>query len=387
MSRRVLCCSGSLEGGGSERQLWMLASGLDVERFEPEVYLLYRRGLYLPQLPPRIPVHAFDTAYKPFPIYLPGKIHRAQVRHLREVICQRRIDLVYDRTYHMTLVTAAACRSTGTPRVSVIVNPPSRDFCRGQERFFGIKRRLLARAYRNPRCCVVTVSQAVADDAAEFYGLRRESIEVIPSGVDTEAIRQAAEREAPEFDFDSSVDLKVVVVGRLSAQKGQHTVLQAMAALRQQRPELRIELQLLGDGPDREALQQLAAALKIDDGVRFLGFQSNPYPAIRSADLLCLPSLYEGLPNVVMEALCLETPVLAADCSGSLRALLGDGQRGVLVPVGDVPRLAAEMWDRVQQPAAWQTRAAAGYQWIVQQHGLQPWLQRMQDLFAHRLAG
>ncbi len=388
MAIRVLCCSGSLEGGGSERQLWQLATGLDAERFEAELYLLYRQGLYLSQIPPRIPVHDFWSSHSPHRFGWPGQIRRQQIQQLRQIIRQQKIDVVYDRTFHMSLLTAAACRATSTPRVSVIVSPPSLDFTRSRERFRWLKKRLLSAAYRDLLCRPVAVSDAVADDAASFYSVPRARFETIASPIDVAAV----ERAAKEIDADCTRVtateglFKIAVVGRLSSEKGQALAIAAVNELKATRPQQAVRLTIIGDGPDRQALEQAVIAAGLESCVQFTGRLANPYPWIEAADLLCIPSRYEGLPNVALEGMCLRSPIVATDCSGALRELLGKRERGVLVPADDVDALAAALRERLDAPEAWRERARQAAMWVREHHALQPWLDRMQQLFQQRIA-
>ena len=285
---RVLCCSGSLEGGGSERQLWQLASQLDRKRFAPSVYLLYRRGHYLEQLPSDVSVTAFWSEFAEQPRYWPGQIRRMQIRQLAEVIRELHIDVVYDRTFHMTLVTApAACRA-GVPRVSVVVSPPSADFQKSHERFRFLKKRLLAAAYRQPGCVTIAVSEEVADDAAAFYGLVRSQIRVVPNPVDIEAVRAAAGGGGAATLGYTMRNNRIVVVGRLSGEKGQRLALEALQIANANRIQP-LHMDIVGDGPDRAELEQLASQLGISERVKFHGFMPNPYPLIRESQLLCIP--------------------------------------------------------------------------------------------------
>lgn len=412
MPLRILCCCGSLESGGSERQLWQLAVGLSAPRFAAEIYLIYRRGVYLEKVPAHIPVIDFASQASPGGWRSPGSIHRQQVNHLIRTLRQRQIDVVYDRTFHMTLLTAAACRVTRTPRVSVIVSPPSQDFVRSNERFRWIKKRLLRRAYRDQRSICLAVTDSVAQDAANFYGLSRGKIWVVPSPIDICEVEQAAQADiAPELaPATRPTTWRWLVVGRLSGEKGQRLAIRAMATLRDMRPDLicdqAIELVLIGDGPQRGALVELVQQLGLQSSVRFEGQLANPYPWIRAAELLCIPSLYEGLPNVALEAMCLHTPIVATDCSGSLRELLGvqsfstapqasvkpaqtlappgqyiEGERGVLISVNDEAALARAVLDRFDRPQQWTARATAAGRWVRERHGMQPWLAQMQQLF------
>jgi len=405
LSSRVLCCTGSLDGGGSERQLWQLATRIDPALFESQIYLLARRGPYLNRLPDTLRVHAFDDMLTTAPRsnmlrsnmlrsnmltgFVPGRIHHRQVAHLVSVLRRERIEVLYDRTFHMTLVTAAACRQVGIPRVSVIVSPPSRDFANAKERFKWFKRRLLARAYRDPQAITVAVSADVADDATRFFGLQRSSVRVVENPIDISAVQEQARWDFPTHPCAvcDQADIRIVVVGRLSHEKGQQTVLAAVAEVQKQYPALSIQLDLIGDGPDLARLQALAKDLALGSNVRFVGFQTNPYPWIQRASLVCIASAYEGLPNVALEAMAIGTPLLATACSPSLAALLGaDHARGVLVPVADVRQMADKIYDSATHRDAWLERATRAQVWVAEHHGLDKSLRAVEAILQESLA-
>ncbi len=386
MPIRLLCCSGSLEGGGSERQLWQLATKADRARLDPEIYLLYRRGDFLSQLPDTLPVHAFWSDHASERYFFPGQIAAQQVRHLSQVIQSRSVQVVYDRTFHMTLLTAAACRKTATPRVSVIVSPPSFDFARSRERFQWLKKRLLARAYGDPRSLILAVSNAVAADAADFYRLDRANFVTVPSPIDCAAVQRAAldglTSRQPDF---SDRALNVAIVGRLTAEKGHRVAIEAIARLAKTLPNQEVHLWIIGDGDLRSELMQLTNDFTVSHRVHFLGRQANPYPWMKAAGLLCIASEYEGLPNVVLEGMCLQTPIVSSNCSDSVKELLGNGSRGALTPVGDIAALMAAIVDRIEHAELWKKRALESSRWVQDHHGLDEWLERMQSLFEEQV--
>jgi glycosyltransferase involved in cell wall biosynthesis len=371
---RVLCCSGSLEGGGSERQLWQLASQLNRVQFAPSVYLLYRRGHYLEQLPEDVSVTAFWSEFDESQRYWPGQIRSLQIRHLASVVRKLKIDVIYDRTFHMTLITASAARRVGVPRVSVIVSPPSADFQKSRERFRFFKKRLLAAAYRQEGCVTLAVSDEVADDAAAFYRVNRNLIRVLPNPVDLESVQAAALHTNLRCTPLES-GLRIVVVGRLSREKGQRLALEALKIANTQALHP-MHMDIVGDGPDRADLEQLASRLGICDHVTFHGFASNPYPMIRNSHLLCIPSEYEGLPNVALEAMALGTLVVATNCSGSLRSLIGNDERGRLVS-RDVQTLAEAFAQEAGGGPESERRRKLAAKWVAEHHALPTWLQTM----------
>lgn len=375
---RVLCCSGSLDGGGSERQLWQLACKLDRNSFTPSIYLLYRRGPYVDQLPTDVGLRAFWDDFDEHQRFFPGRIRRLQIAHLASVLRELRTEVVYDRTFHMTLITSAAARRARVPRVSVIVSPPSADFQNSRERFRWLKRSLLQRAYGEKGAVTVAVSDDVADDAAKFYRIDRSRIRVLPNPVDIDAVRRAANAHVPEVRVTDAP--RIVVVGRLSREKGQRLAIAAFsAALRE--TSTKMELDIVGDGPDRAELQRTVAELGLEDRVHFHGFLTNPYPYIRAARALCIPSEHEGLPNVALEAMAMGTNVIATNCSGALQTLLGKNERGQLVPPSDITAMAqAFVAVTAFDGGKFEAQRESGKIWVEQNHALAPWLEAMQCL-------
>ena len=132
----------------------------------------------------------------------------------------------------------------------------------------------------------------------------------------------------------------MVCVGRLSPEKGQTGLLRVFAQLRTGHPDL--TLRLVGDGPDRDALERLSQELSVGDAVTFAGRLPEPdtLVEIAKADLLVLPSFMEGLPIVLMEAMALGVPVIASRVAG-IPELVVDGKTGLL--------FAPSNWDELAQ--------------------------------------
>ncbi len=204
---------------------------------------------------------------------------------------------------------------------------------------------------------IVAVSAGVADDLACSAGIARHRITVIHNPVISGDFveRSAAPADDPWLAVDAAPVL--VWVGRLVAQKDPHTLLRAFAGVA---PPAR--LLLLGEGELRPELERLVQSLGLAGRVRFAGFQANPLPWIREAHALVLSSRYEGLGNVLVEALGCGTAVISTDCPHGPREILEDGRHGALVPVGDAAALAAAMRAALAggyDPAALRGRAAA----------------------------
>jgi glycosyltransferase involved in cell wall biosynthesis len=204
---------------------------------------------------------------------------------------------------------------------------------------------------------IVAVSDAVADDLAATAPLPRAAITAIPNWVTTDLAAGAG--AAPGHPWlQAGAPPVVLAVGRLHWQKDFATLIRAFAVLRRRRPA---RLVIVGEGPERACLEQLAATLGVAAEVHFAGFVDNPFGWMSRASALAVTSLSEGFGNVIVEALACGLPVVSTDCAGGPREILGGGRFGRLVPVGDAQSLADAMEHTIADPpdpAVLQCRAA-----------------------------
>lgn len=163
----------------------------------------------------------------------------------------------------------------------------------------------------------------------------------IENTINVDEIRALADMplEAEDVDWYATEDAHSCVIARLSHEKNHAELFRALAQCRDElsRP---VKLTCLGDGPLRLELQRLAAQLGIEDLVRMRGLVPNPQAHLKAAGSLILPSLHEGQPLVLLEALTVGTPVVATDTPGS-RSALHDGEFGPLVPISRDGLIAA----------------------------------------------
>ncbi|MEQ1498737.1 MAG: glycosyltransferase [Novosphingobium sp.] len=137
-----------------------------------------------------------------------------------------------------------------------------------------------------------------------------------------------------------------IAVGRLAGQKNFPMLLRAFARIGD--PDA--QLTILGEGPERGRLEQLAAELGIADRLHLPGHIADPLPYLARASVFVLSSDYEGVPAVVIEALAAGLPIAATDCAASMRQLTGDGQFGLLVPPREPAQLAQAMQAALTMP-------------------------------------
>jgi glycosyltransferase involved in cell wall biosynthesis len=310
---RILLTISDLSGGGAEREFATLVRHLSRERFAPE--LCFHRSIFAYDCPDDLPVHIVERSR-------PWHTPRA-IAAIRRVIDQVRPQVVFSQLHYVNMLTGSAlARSQHRPRwVCRQVNDPRRDM-RGP--FASWARRALARADRVLGCC-----EGVSQAMIEHLRLDPGRVQTLVNAVDVGRVEQLAgeplpiERRPAEF--------VVAHAGRLSAQKNQAMLLEAFARFRGEPAELWI----LGEGDMKERLVRRARTLGIAGQVRWLGFRSNPYPFLRSADCFALSSDHEGLPNALIEAMICGTPAVATRCPFGPDELIDPGVSGLLTPVGD----------------------------------------------------
>jgi glycosyltransferase involved in cell wall biosynthesis len=184
---------------------------------------------------------------------------------------------------------------------------------------------------------VVCVSRAAAHDAGTRFPGLRPRIAAIPNFIAVDAVEAMSRQPLPDDARTLFAPGETIVsVGRLIGQKGHWHLIRAFAEVVRRRPAAR--LIILGDGPLQARLADYAAALGVADRVALPGFRPNPFAWIRAADVFALPSLYEGMPMILIEALACGTPIVSADCPSGPREILSPD-----TPVDDVARQPEEV--------------------------------------------
>jgi len=194
---------------------------------------------------------------------------------------------------------------------------------------------------------VIVTSEGVADDMADYTGLPRQLINVVPSPVVPARLFKEP-LPCPDHPWFQNHDTPIILgVGELCMRKDFSTLIRAFATIRQQRP---CRLVILGKGNEQQKLISLCHSLGVEHDVSFTGFVANPYPYMAHADLFAFTSRWEGLGFVIIEALAVGTPVVATDCPSGPREILDNGRYGTLVPIGDSDQLATAILSTLDEP-------------------------------------
>lgn len=243
---------------------------------------------------------------------------------------------------------AVACRlgRFHGPVVLTIHNDPSSAIEKGLTGRLAVL--VMRRAYRRVDA-LVGVSEGVVEDLRRLFPGLREKIHRVANGLEiAEVRRQAQQQPCGERWLDAKEEPVFVAVGRLVPQKDLATTIRALSRYRETLPG---RLVIVGEGPERGGLEALTRRLGMQDAVRLVGYQANPYRFMARADALVASSRWEGFGLAVLEALALGLPVVATDCRSGPKEILERGRHGILVPVGDVEALARAMAQAVADGA------------------------------------
>lgn len=349
----------SFAGGGAERVMVNLALGLAARGLRVDLVVARAEGPYLPLVTPD--VRLIDLRCRRSLASLPGL-----VRYLR----RERPDALLAAMGCSNLIALWArtvARFRGRVVISVHINLSAH-----YRNAVGLTAQVYPFLFRRfyPKAdAVVAVSREAADDLTEAFGLPAGQVRMIYNPVITPALFEQAQEPVEHPWFGPDQPPVVLSVGRLCPQKDFRTLIRAFAQLREHMPA---RLVILGDGPDRAALEAAVAERGLGHSVALPGFAANPYAYMARAGAFVLSSQWEGLPTVLIEALACGTPVVSTDCPSGPREILRDGLYGTLVPVGDAEALAQALRAALHGPggaapkeswAAFEAaRAAADYE-------------------------
>jgi glycosyltransferase involved in cell wall biosynthesis len=229
---------------------------------------------------------------------------------------------------------------------------------------------------------VISVCEAFAPRLIKF-GVLPKRIRVLHNSAVPAAHVATSARERVRRDFGAETGTPMILsIGRLSREKGHATLLRAVTRL----PLPSWVLVLVGDGPERKALEGLAASLGIAERVRFAGFHADVSGFYAASDLFVLPSHSEGSSNVLLEAMVAGVPIVATDAGGN-REVVIDGKSGLLAPVLDPEALATAMGRVLGNPdLARQLRTAASERAALE-FSVDQYRERLTGYYAEVLGG
>jgi N-acetylgalactosamine-N,N'-diacetylbacillosaminyl-diphospho-undecaprenol 4-alpha-N-acetylgalactosaminyltransferase len=335
--KRILFAINSLAGGGAERVLATLLGGSTPwrERYDIHLALLDDEPRAY-DAPDWVEVHQLDARHKLLP----------SLTQFRALVGRLSPDATLSFLTRANIANAWAMAGRHRPwLISERVNTSA-------HLGSGRAAKAMVRMVYPRAAHVIAVSEGVVDDLAANFGVARSRMSAIANPIDHQRIAELA-AEQPSF---TPVGPYIVAAGRLMPNKNFPLLLRAYA---QANPQER--LVILGEGPERGALEALAGVLGIADRVDMPGFVANPFALVSRARLYAMPSNAEGFPNGLVEAMACGVPVVATNCASGPSEILADQPReaisggidvdaGALVPTDDVEAFAAALGPVLAEP-------------------------------------
>jgi glycosyltransferase involved in cell wall biosynthesis len=324
--KRVLFLVPAFVGGvgGSERVIVTLLRHMDQSRFECHLGLVQEGNAYLDDIPAEVTTHQLQVSRMRY--CMPGIVKLARKIKPQTILSTVPYINVMSILSRMFLPADVRLlvREAATPSA----------FLAKDAKHPSVWRFLYRHAYRHADR-VICLSDAMLQDFVENFFLPQEKLVRIYNPVDVEMIQRLARAAGNPY---KSAGPNLVVAGRLRKEKGVDLLLDAMRTVIQKIPSAR--LTILGEGQDEAQLKAQARQFGLNHNVDFLGCVQNPWGYAANADLFVLPSRAEGLPNALLEALVLGTPVVASDCVGAMRELQSIDPRIVLFPAENSAAMA-----------------------------------------------
>ena len=315
---RIAFCITDLDVGGAERMFVELVTRLDRRRWEPRVFCLSGPGVLVEKLT----AHGISvTCFNAKSICNLSVIWRlaAELKRFQPAILQCFL-------FHANIVGRLAAWWAGVPIVVCGIRVAER---RSRVPLWLDR---LTQGFVSHNVCV---SRAVAEFSIRDSGLATTKVSVIPNAVDFQLFATAFAVPRTELGVLDSAPL-ALFVGRLDPQKAPFVLLEAFARLLERHADW--QLLLVGDGVLRSSMTEWIANRGLQRSIQNLGWRPDVPQILKAADILVLPSLWEGMPNIVLEAMASGLPVVVSRVEGT-DELIRDRETGLLVAPGSVAEL------------------------------------------------
>jgi len=362
---KVLYLINALHVGGAERVIARTVPRLDKNRYETIVCCLWMGGAAADEME-KAGVRVINLDAK-------NKLDLRILFRLYRLLKEHKIDIIHSFLFHANMLGRIVGRLAGVP---VILS---------SERTMEMEDKHQLLLNRLTACLadkIITVSEAVREFAITNIGIEPNKLITIYNGVDLSEFSRNPNREwIEEARRELGIDpchVVVGTVGHLEPEKGCEYLLQAAAQVSAQ--DGKVTFLLVGDGSQRTKLENLAQDLGISSNVIFMGYR-NDIPRILSVmDIFVLPSLYEGLPNALLEAMAASRPVVATQVGG-IPEVVADGETGILVPPRDPGALAGAICVLLEDRERAREMGIAGRKQVERLFGIETMVAKTEVLY------
>lgn len=362
---RIFYLITELDIGGAEKCLYQLASRLDRGRYEPVVCCLFGQG----EIGGWLEARGVRVEY----LAMRSKLDVGVVPRLCQLLRRYRPHVVHTFMFHANIVGRIAARLSGVPVVvsSIRVAEEGRRYHVWLD---GLTHRLVD--------CETCVSEQVRAFTAKQARIPAEKLVTVPNGVETQQFECAGGAMRQELGLAPDIPV-ITTIGRLNEQKGLPFLLRAAGEVVKEQPDA--TFLLIGAGPLEGELRRQVADLGLGGSVRFLGWRGDVPQILADTDVFVLASLWEGMPNVVLEAMASAVPVVATDVHGTAE-LVVDQETGLLVPPGEPAPLAEALLGLLESPERAAAMGRRGRQRVEEHFSMEAMVRRNEELYRRLLA-
>lgn len=317
MKKEILIIHETLKGGGAEKVLIDILNHIDYDRYNLTLLLIFNAGIYKDQIPKEVKVLTMFSEKLSLVHYFCAKfsLYKCRNTYFKYLLLRLLKGLQFDATVSFmegySCVMHSLILDKGKRNISwVHTNLAINNWCLNAFQSIEEQRQIYEKMDD-----VVFVSQGARDAFNEIFNTQRSTI--VHNLIDvTQIIQKSLLKSISKRKFT------VVNVSRLVQQKYQERIIEIASILKKRGRD--IDYWILGTGPRENELKELVRVNDLEDTVFFKGFQSNPYPYMRSADVFLLTSETEGYPLVICEALSLGKPIVSTEVTGTDELLSND---------------------------------------------------------------
>ena len=345
-SKKIAFFTPTLHGGGAERMMVDIANEFLLSGYEVDLLFVTSKGADLmPLIRPGINLVNFSSGKMQFVI--PRLISYLRKSNPHAIISTQ---------FHANLALAfSSLLANYKGEVIYRLCNMMTTYWRGNSKYRNLKGWLLIKLlmpFTFKRASVIVAqTQAMKEEVITDYSASLDKIKIIPNFIDQQRIDDLAIEEVDhEWLNDREKGVPIVLsAGRLDLQKDWNTLLLAFEKLQS---KIKTKLIIIGDGPDRKKIESHIKESSLENTISLAGFQLNPFCWISKADLLVLSTFGEGFPNVVIQALACDCPVVSTDVPSAPREILENGKWGKLSKIQDINSLSDCMFESLSSQSS-----------------------------------
>jgi len=312
----------SLNGGGAERVFVNIIRTIDDQKFDKKLLLIDNSGVFVDLVPQDVEI-----------ITMKSRQTRISFLPLLKNIKSINPQIVVSTTNRMNILTLLVSIFIKN-RTKFVVREPNMPSSQFNNKQIPHYYKWLIRLLYPKADLIIAQTKAMKKEINQIFNIPQNKIVVLTNPIDMRYINDNVKSANNPYN---NKKINIIASGKLKKQKGYDFLIRSFYNVMKNNRQFL--LHILGEDDDngihKQELISLSKKLGIADNVVFHGFISNPFPYYKYADLFVLSSKWEGLPNVILEALYLKTPIVVTDCNPYFHEILEEGKNGFIVNYGD----------------------------------------------------